>query len=264
VGGVTFQDHPLHCLYFVLDNSAHKELEQRKDAFISMAGHEFRTPLTALKLQTQLLEKQLARQGIQACTPALSKMEAQVNRVTRLVGELLDVAKIQAGRLEYTREPVDLDMLLRETVNTMQQAYPTHAIVLREMTHAVLVGDQDRLEQVFTNLISNAIKYAPDAPLIEVALNTSEEVVTISVRDQGIGIPREMHGRIFERFYRAVPLRQCAFPGLGMGLYIVAEIVKHHGGTIRVESERGKGATFHVTFPLAASREEVTRGRKEE
>jgi signal transduction histidine kinase len=149
--------------------------------------------------------------------------------------------------------------MLEEVVEVLQGMHTTHTIVLHHAASpACVVGDRDRLAQVFLNVLSNAIKYAPDAPLIEVALNTSVEAVTISVRDQGMGIPRELHGKIFERFYRAVPLQQRAFPGIGMGLYIVAEIVKHHGGTIRVESERGKGSTFHVTLPLAASREEVT------
>ncbi|WP_040441677.1 ATP-binding protein [Ktedonobacter racemifer] len=111
-------------------------------------------------------------------------------------------------------------------------------------------------------MLSNAIKYAPDAPLIDVVLTTEASAATISVRDQGIGIPRELQGRVFERFYRAVSLQQRAFPGLGMGLYIVAEIVKHHGGTIRVESEKGKGSTFHLTFPLTTSRGEISRGRE--
>ena len=149
--------------------------------------------------------------------------------------------------------------------NTVQRMHTTHTIVLHPATSpAFMVGDRDRLAQVVLNLLCNAVKYAPDAPHIDVELTTEAESVTISVRDQGIGIPRELQGRIFERFYRAVPLQQRAFPGLGMGLYIVAEIVKHHGGTIWVESERGKGSTFSVTFPLATSREEVSRSREKE
>ncbi|GHO80125.1 hypothetical protein KSD_78960 [Ktedonobacter sp. SOSP1-85] len=100
------------------------------------------------------------------------------------------------------------------------------------------------------NLISNAIKYSPGANTIEVDIKASEEAVTLSVHDQGIGIPQEQHEKIFERFYRAVAPHQRAFPGLGMGLYIVAEIVKYHGGSITMESEMGKGSTFQVTLPL--------------
>lgn len=252
VGAVSLQHPPHHAIAFVLDNSARKELEQRKDAFISMASHELRNPLTALRLQTTLLHRQLAKQDMLVSVPALASIETQIGKIARLVEELLDVSKIQAGKLEYRQEMVDLDMLLRETVEAVQQACPSHTIILRGTTHAVRVGDRDRLEQVFTNLLNNAIKYSPDAKTVEVDLDASPEAVTISVRDHGFGIPRGQCEKIFERFYRVTDSRQKAIPGLGMGLYIVAEIVKHHGGTIAVDSTVGEGSTFTVTFPTIA------------
>ncbi|WP_040445390.1 PAS domain S-box protein [Ktedonobacter racemifer] len=250
VGGIVFQHHPLQAITFVLDNSARKELEQRKDDFISMASHELRGPLTALKLQTTLLRRQLAKQGTQASAPALSSMETQINKVTRLVEELLDVSKIQAGRLEYVQETVDLDALLREITETLQQSSPSHTLVVRGTGGTGLIGDRDRLGQVFTNLISNAIKYSPNAETVEMDLSASEDAVTVCVCDHGLGIPREQRDKIFERFYRVSGPNQKAIPGLGMGLYIVAEIVRHHGGSITVESEVGKGSTFQVTLPM--------------
>jgi PAS domain S-box-containing protein len=249
VGVVALRRDPLHTIGFVLDNSARKELEQRKDDFISMASHELKTPLTALKLQTALLHRKLAKQGIPASAPALSSMETQINKVTRLVEELLDVSKIQAGRLEYVRETVDLDALLREITDTMQQTSPSHRIVVHGTVGTSLIGDPDRLGQVFINLLSNAIKYSPDAETVEMDLSTSEEAVTVSVRDHGLGIPREQRDKIFDRFYRVSGSKQKAIPGLGMGLYIVAEIVKRHEGTITVDSAAGKGSTFTVTLP---------------
>ncbi|GHO61138.1 histidine kinase [Ktedonobacter sp. SOSP1-52] len=248
VGAVLLEHHSSQAITFVLDNSARKELEQRKDDFISMASHELRNPLTALKLHTTLLYRQLAKQGLQAS--ALSSMETQINKLTRLVEELLDVSKIQAGRLEYVQETVDLDALLREIVDTMQQTNPSHTILMRGVVQTNLMADRDRLGQVFTNLLSNAIKYSPGAETVEMDLSASAEAVTIRVQDHGLGIPREQRDKIFERFYRAAGPRQRAIPGLGMGLYIVAEIVKHHGGTITVESEVGKGSTFTVTLPM--------------
>ncbi len=249
VVGVTLQHHPLQRIGFVLDNSARKELEQRKDDFISMASHELKTPLTALKLQTSLLQRQLAKQGMQASAPALSSMETQINRITRLVDELLDVSKIQAGRLEYRQDKVDLAALLQDITETLQQSSPNHTLVVRGTVGTGLIGDPDRLGQVFINLISNAIKYSPDARTVEVDLSSSEGGVIIQVRDHGLGIPREQRDKIFDRFYRVTDPKQKAIPGLGMGLYIVAEIVKHHGGTITVESAVGKGSTFTVTLP---------------
>lgn len=250
VGGVLFQDHPRQIVAFALDNSARKELEQRKDDFIGMASHELRNPLTALKLQMTLLHRQLARQGIQASAPALSSMEIQINKVTRLVEELLDVSKIQAGSLEYRQEMVDLDALLRESINTMQQIHPGHCIQVRGAVQTSLIGDRDRLGEVFTNLLSNAIKYSPNAQTVEIDLASSEDAATIRVHDHGLGIPQEQRDKIFERFYRLASSKQKAIPGLGVGLYIAAEVVKHHRGTIMVDSVVGKGSTFTVTFPF--------------
>jgi PAS domain S-box-containing protein len=249
VGRVTLQANRSQGIAFVLDNSARKELDQRKDAFISMASHELRNPLTALKLQATLLHRQLARHGTLDQTPALARMETQIKTITRLVEELLDVSKIQAGRLEYVWEPVDLDALLQDITETLQQTSPSHTIVVRGTVGTSLIGDPDRLGQVFTNLITNAIKYSPNATTVEMDLSTSEEAVTIRVRDYGMGIPRELRDKIFERFYRVTDPKQKRIAGLGMGLYIVAEIVKGHGGTITVDSEVGKGSTFEVVFP---------------
>ncbi|GHO90391.1 hypothetical protein KSF_004390 [Reticulibacter mediterranei] len=253
VGGAVFQHHPLRAVGFVLDNSARKELEQRKDDFISMASHELRNPLTALKLQTTLLRRQFTRQGILDQASALVNMESQIHKITRLVEELLDVSKIQAGRLEYAWEPVDLDALLREIAETVQQTSPGHRILVQSVARATVTGDRDWLGQVFTNLLSNAIKYSPGAETVEVDLCVYAETVTIQVRDHGLGIAREQRDKIFERFYRVADPRQKAISGLGLGLYIVAEIVTHHGGTITVESAVGKGSTFTVAFPKEKS-----------
>jgi len=248
IGGVLFQnDYRRQMVIFVLNNSARKELEQRKDDFINMASHELRNPLTALKLQTSLLDRQLTRQGISA--PTLSDMQDQLNTVTRLVEELLDVSKIQTGRLEYRQEMVDLDALLQEIADTMQQTHPSHRILVHGAVRVSLMADRDRLAQIFTNLLSNAIKYSPAAETVEMNLSATPETVTIHVRDHGLGIPQEQQEKIFERFYRAAGPRQSVIPGLGMGLYIVAEIIKHYRGTITVESAEGHGSTFTVTFP---------------
>jgi len=248
-GGVLLQEHPRQVIGFVLDNSARKELEQRKDDFISMASHELRNPLAAVKMQAQLVQKRLERQSHHEAATALSRVEGPVKQRERLVAELLDVSKIQAGRLEYLQEPVDLDALLREITDTMQHLNSSHTLVVHGAAQTNLIGDRDRLGQVFTNLLSNAIKYSPDAKTVEVDLSTSPETVKIRVHDHGLGIPREQRDKIFDWFYRVTDPKQRAIPGLGMGLYIVAEIVKRHGGTITVDSAVGKGSTFPVTLP---------------
>jgi PAS domain S-box-containing protein len=249
VGAVAFQHAPCQGIAFVLDNAARKELEQRKDDFINMASHELRTPLTALKMQTQLVRRRLEKQSHHEAATALSRVEEPIRQLERLIGELLDVSKIQAGRLEYVQEPVDIEALLREIADTMHHLHPDYTILIQGCVQTSLMGDRDRLGQLFTNLLSNAIKYAPEAKTIEVDLSDSAEVVTIRVQDHGPGIARERRDRIFERFYRDAGPGQQSVPGLGMGLYIVAEIVKGHGGIVTVDSDLGKGATFTVTLP---------------
>lgn len=249
VGGVAFQHSPGNGIAFALDNTVRKELERRKDDFINMASHELRTPLTALKIQTQLVRKQLEKQSHHEAATALSRVEDPLKQLERLIGELLDVSKIQAGVLEYVQEPVDLDMLLKEVSDTMRHLYPGHIILVRGAVKTSLIGDRDRLGQVFANLLSNAIKYSPDARTVEMDLSASEEAVTIRVQDHGTGIPQDYHDKIFERLYRITDLSQKAIPGMGMGLYIVAEIIKHHGGAITVDSVVGEGSTFTVILP---------------
>jgi len=239
----------------VLDTFVRTEPEQWRDNFLSMAGHELRTPLTVLKLQTQYLNKHLTRQGLYDCVAILAQMEVQIQKLERLNRDLLNVSNMQTGRLEYVQESVDLNKVLRESAEVMHQMHSRHTIVVRGAATTYLIGDKDRLGQVFINLLSNVIKYSPLADTVEVDIHSSAEAITISVRDYGIGIPQEQREHIFERFYRAVDPSTKAFSGLGIGLYLVAEIIKHHGGMITVESAMGKGSTFHVALPLTRQRE---------
>jgi PAS domain S-box-containing protein len=226
------------------------ELERRKDEFISMASHELKTPITTLKGWTQLVMRRFERKGLAEELPMLRKMDEQFNRLGRLINELLDASKIQAGRLDYEEEPVDIDALVQETVELLQPICPTHTLTVRGATHAVVRGDKDRLEQVLTNLITNAVKYSPCANSVDITLSASYKTATISVRDYGVGIPNAHQKNIFDRFYRVYGEHDKTFRGLGMGLYIAHEIVKRHGGKLTVESEEGKGSTFMVSLPL--------------
>jgi signal transduction histidine kinase len=228
-----------------------RELEQRKDAFIVMASHELKTPITTLKVLTHLLKGRFEQQRLSDPVLALAKMEKQIDRLTRLVNDLLDVTKIHAGRLDYAEERIALDALLRDSVETAQQMSTTHILTLHEASERDIIGDSERLEQVFLNLMSNAIKYSPQADKVDIHLTTAEDRVIVSVRDYGIGIPKEHHSKIFERFYRVLDVHDNTFPGLGMGLYVASEIVKRHGGRLWVESTEGKGATFFVSLPVA-------------
>ena len=226
------------------------EAEQRKDEFISLASHELKTPITTAKGLTQLVKRKLKQQAATELTSALTTIETQLDRLTRLVNDLLDVSKIQAGTLDYAQEPIAIDELLQSIVDIAQLTSPTHTITLQGASHKHILGDRDRLEQVFLNLISNAVKYSPQADTVTLHVSASHDRVMVCVQDYGVGIPPEHQAKIFDRFYRVSDEATKAFPGLGMGLYISSEIVKRHGGEIAVESEEGQGARFIVSLPV--------------
>jgi len=227
------------------------ELEQRKNTFIGMASHELKTPITSLKGFTQLLKRKMEKQDMQGSSKLLASMETQITRLTKLIDDLLDVAKIEAGNLEYAEEPIELDALLQVIVETIHQTSSTHTITIHGTAQKQVIGDGDRLGQVFINLITNAIKYSPNAKTVDVSITNADDEVVVSVRDYGVGIPQEHQSKVFERFYRVYDATGKNFPGLGMGLHISYEIVKRHNGKIWVESSEGKGSTFFVSLPIA-------------
>ncbi len=226
------------------------ELEQRKDNFISMASHELRTPITVLRGFTQLLNRQLHQRGIQEPVSLLNTMDMQISKLVKLIDELLDAAKIRAGRLDYEEKPVDIDALVHETVELLQANSPSHVLHVHGVTHATIQGDKDRLGQVLINLITKAVKYSPQANRGDITLSSTQDAALISVRDYGVGITHAHQKHIFDRFYRVHDSNNKSFTGLGLGLYIAYDIVQRHGADLTVESEEGKGSTFTVSLPL--------------
>ncbi|WP_433927047.1 AAA family ATPase [Sorangium cellulosum] len=231
-----------------------QEAIRRRDEFLLVASHELKTPLTSLQMQAHLMERLLGRYQRAEVAPeridaSLQVISRQIARLGRLVDELLDATRLNAGRVTLARAPVDLAALAREVVERMgQQLVSARCRVQLELDEPV-VGrwDPSRLEQVLGNLLSNAMKYGAGG-LIHVVVRRDEGRALLSVRDHGMGIDEADHARIFERFERAVSVQN--FGGLGLGLYIVRWIVTSHGGTIRVESRPGAGATFLVELPL--------------
>lgn len=234
-----------------MDITARMEIERRKDEFISMASHELKTPLTSIKVFNQILLQNEEFKEKPAIQQALTRMDQQINRLTNLVADLLDVTKIQVGKLHFTKSDFSLNKLIEEVVEVMQTTTQKHKLVLKAASLVIICADHDRIEQVFTNLISNAIKYSPENAkvLIEI-LEPENGYIRIRVKDKGIGIPKDQQYRIFERFYRVFDATDQTFPGLGMGLYITAAIVQRHEGHINVRSTSGKGSTFTVTLPI--------------
>ena len=235
-----------------LDITAQKELEKRKDEFISLASHELKTPITALKMLTQFLIRRVQREGDKRTSYDLTRIELQVDALKRLIDDLLNVSKIQMGMFNYEDEVLDLDKVLHETIELLQPTLADHALILHGCLHHAFTCDPQRFTQVVTNLVTNAVKYSPEAHEVDIFLSENEQYACIKVCDHGVGIPASQREKIFERFNRGVyGTSEKAFPGLGMGLYITYEIVTHYHGSITVESEEGKGSTFTVCLPFA-------------
>src|SRR5947207_7907218 len=226
------------------------EQQQRKDEFISMASHELKTPVTSLKGFTNVLQRRLTQQGDEQTLHYLSRMDFQLYKLTKIINDLLDISKMQAGQLSFQKEPFELDSLIRETVEDVQAATHTHQFLIEGKTGIQILGDKDRLEQVFINLLTNAVKYSPQADKVLVSLLCTQEEAIVGVKDFGIGIDESYHHKIFERFYQVTDPEEKTYPGLGMGLYISKEIVDRHHGRMWVESRKGEGATFFVALPL--------------
>lgn len=227
-------------------NDARRAIQVR-DEFMSIASHELKTPLTALGLQVQSLERKAADMP-ESAQKAVRAIVRHLQRLEHLIGNLLDVSRIASGRLTIERSEVDLAALVREVTARFEDEARRCGAAIELDAEAPVVGEWDpfRLEQVVTNLVSNALKYGGQKP-IAVKVEGDGERARLVVRDHGIGIAREDEARIFGRYERAVSGRH--YGGLGLGLYITHQIVSAHRGTIRVQSEPGEGSTFTVELP---------------
>jgi signal transduction histidine kinase len=244
----------------VTDITEIKKLEQRKDDFIKMASHELKTPITSINGYVQLLlniydESDDRRLHLSKTTvkSSLTTISKQVAKLTRLVSELLDLSKIESGKLELHKTKFKLADVVEETVQDARHTTAKHAIIVQNDFEGKIVADKDRIAQVLLNLLTNAIKYSPNSDHVEVFLEGNEESACIKVKDHGIGIDKKDQQKIFERFYRVEGKSEQTFPGFGIGLFIASEIVHRHNGTINVESEKGKGSLFTVILPLEST-----------
>lgn len=230
-----------------------------RDEFLSVASHELRTPLTTLKLQVSAALLDMRKAGDEARLERFRRLDAQIDRMTRLVNQLLDVSRILDGRLALEPQEVDLLALTREVVDWFrdQSVRARSPIAFHEAEHVVGRWDANRIGQVITNLLSNALKYGAGKP-IEVSVERDDEHARLVVVDHGIGVAAEDQGRIFERFERASSVRN--YGGLGLGLWISKEIVEQHGGHIHVDSRPEEGASFIVELPLEATQDMGARG----
>lgn len=232
------------------DITEQKQLSKQRDEFISIATHELKTPVTSIKAYTQVLKNIFAKRNDIKAVEYLGKMDAQLNKLTNLISDLLDVNKIKAGHLQFHQEHFNFDELVTEITEELQRTTSRHVLELRLGKVPDIDGDRDRLGQVITNLLSNAIKYSPHSDRIIITTQNDNDTVYLSVQDFGIGIPRDKQAKVFEKFFRVSGPKQDTFPGLGLGLFISAQIVERLGGRIWVESETGQGSTFHLSLPI--------------
>jgi two-component system, chemotaxis family, CheB/CheR fusion protein len=229
------------------DIEEQKVKEQKKDEFIGIASHEMKTPLTTAKAYLQLLE--MSVDGDETAALYAKKASDAVERLHNLITELLDASKIQNGQLNYNISKFNFSEMVKNTIEDISHSFPTHQIIKKGKINKSFQGDENRLQQVIINLLTNAIKYAPKANEVLVNVEEEESQLTVSVTDKGIGMSKAHLEKVFDRYYR-VQEHAIQFQGLGIGLYISHDIIIRHGGKMWVESELGKGSTFYFSLPF--------------
>jgi signal transduction histidine kinase len=224
-----------------------------RDEFLSVAAHELKTPMTSLRGYAQLLAREFEKGEVsnpERARRAALTIQVQSDKLARLVGQLLDVSRIQSGKLAIERKDTDLSSLVRDVVEGVRTQLKDHTLIAQLPEGVELYIDPLRIEQVLTNLVDNAIKYSPDGGQIELLLAEDADNVQVCVRDHGVGVQTEHRAHIFDRFYQAHaggPLTSMA--GMGLGLYISRQIVELHGGNIHAEFPDDGGTRFVVTLP---------------
>jgi len=243
-----------------LEQEAHKQTEKLvrlRDEFLTVASHELRTPLTALLGNAQLLQRHIKRQpnASERDQRSIAVIVDQASRLNRMVLTLLDLSRLQMGQMSLERAPVDLPALARRVVEEFRPTNTTHTFEYIGPDGALTIeGDALRLEQVLQNLVQNAIKYSPAGGPVRVQVERRADMVSVAVTDEGIGIPAASLPQLFQRFYRAVNVGSY-ISGLGVGLYVVKEIVTLHAGRIEVASVEGQGSTFTIWLPVSPPRD---------
>lgn len=237
-------------LLAIEDITERKQLEQQKDEFISIASHELKTPITSVKAYAQILGQRFRKADDAKSVELVGKMDMQLDKLTSLIGDLLDVTKIEAGRIQFNESAFDFNELISATVEELQRTTRKHTFIKELESSITVIGDHDRIGQVITNFITNAIKYSPQADKIIVKTTTNNGNVTLSVQDFGLGLTKDDQARVFERFYRVSGSDQNTYPGLGLGLYISSEIIKRHKGRVWVEDKKIDGSTFCFSLPM--------------
>jgi signal transduction histidine kinase len=226
-----------------------KQAEYKKDEFISIASHELKTPLTSVKGYVQLLERSIDKGDVETVKKHLLKAQTQLEKLNNLIADLLDISKIESGKLKFNKQNFFIGDLLKNIVEVMAQSFPDYKITINGKVEHCVFGDEMRIEQVIINFLTNAIKYSPGTNEVLINVREENERIYLGVRDYGIGIAPEQQKNLFEKFYR-VEETALHFQGLGIGLYISSEIIRRHGGEVGVQSTLGEGSEFYFEIPL--------------
>jgi signal transduction histidine kinase len=229
------------------DIEEQKQAIKKKDEFISVASHELKTPLTSIQGYVQLLERSITSDDL--TRTYIGRTLTQIKKLDTLIADLLDISKIESGKLKLNKRLFDFGDMLEETLQMIRQTYPEHQVTFAGNSHVAVMGDETRLEQVLVNFISNAIKYSPGSRKVDVSADILPgNKLLVKVKDYGIGIPKRDQALIFDKFFRSEET-STSFQGLGIGLYICADILHRHQSDYGVESEPGKGSSFYFTIP---------------
>ncbi len=234
----------------LLDITDQKALEKQKDDFLAISSHELKTPVTSIKGYVQMLTEDFEEKQDQDTVNQLNIVNRQVDKLIILINDLLDTSKLETGQMQLNMELFDFDSLVNEVVSSMQHISTNHNLQISGSTNKEMFGDQNRIEQVLTNLISNAIKFSPEAHEVHLKLYCEQNCICLTVEDFGVGMEPNTANKIFDRFYRD-PETSHWSTGLGLGLFISFEIVKRHNGILSVRSKYGKGTIFSVKLPYS-------------
>lgn len=250
-------------LYFFRDITEIKQELMRREHFLGIAGHELKNPLAAIKALNHLLLYQKKVREDKFLREHIQKVNLKTDTLTRLIMELLDITKIKHRQLDLQIEDVNINDLVKDVVDDFHRTNSTHRVEVQYLTDINLKIDTSRIEQVLINLLKNAAKYSPDSDIIFVNIKRSKKYIICEVIDYGVGIPADQLGKVFNLYYR-LPGRENTFSGLGVGLYIANQIVKAHGGRMKVKSAPGRGSQFIFYLPLVSQLKESSRSYYDE
>jgi signal transduction histidine kinase len=235
----------------ILELETAKEQGDLYKEFLSLASHELKTPITSIMALSQIAIREHERNNTASLYKSIEGISKHSRKLGMLINQLMDISRIQSGKLALDKIEVNLNEFLQQTVVNLQAIYPTHHLVLESEPDPILLElDPLRVEQVLNNLVGNAVKYSPTHSRVDLICRKNNNLVEIAVTDYGIGIESGLKHHVFDKFYQVDNILKADKSGLGVGLHIASEIIKSHGGSVWVESDPGVKTTFTFTLPL--------------